>query len=208
VKYSPVLTEGRLLSRALIVLLLISPFASPLHSQQQQSSAPIDWKAMTPGIQATLESKFKFCDEDRRSIDVVQTADITGDGVPEALVDYCHMGAYTSDLALIQLMGGKPVLAHLQGKDGKPFTPGFLEGASVKNGEATKLLPEKHSVYAIHWNTGNSLKLASCTVDAYVWNAESGTFNANGAISKEIAKHACSQKRMELNGEYNPPQRP
>ena len=67
---------------------------------------------MTPGIEAALESKFKFCDQDRRSIDVVQTADITGDGVPEALVDYCHMGAYTSDLALIQLMGGKPVLAH------------------------------------------------------------------------------------------------
>jgi hypothetical protein len=157
VKYSPVLTEGRLLSRALIVLLLISPFASPLHSQQQQSSTPIDWKVMTPGIEAALESKFKFCDQDRRSIDVVQTADMTGDGVPEALVDYCHMGAYTSDLALIQLMGGKPVLAHLQGKDGKPFTPGFLEGASVKNGEATKPLPEKHAVCAIHWNTGNSL---------------------------------------------------
>jgi hypothetical protein len=200
-----VLTDERLLSRALIVLLLISPFASPLRSQQQQSSTPIDW---TPGIESALESKFKFCEQDRRSIDVVQTADIMGDGVPEALVDYCRMGAYTSDLALIQLMGGKPVLAHLQGKDGKPFTPGFLEGASVKNGEATKLLPEKHAVYAIHWNTDNSGKLAACTVDAYVWAAKSGTFNANGAISKEIAKQACSQKRLELSGESNPAQRP
>jgi len=189
-------------------MLLINPFASPLHSQQQQSSTPIDWKVMTPGIEAALESKFKFCDQDRRSIDVVQTADITGDGVPEALVDYCHMGAYTSDLALIQLMGGKPVLAHFQGKDGKPFTPGFLEGASVKNGETTKLLPEKHAVYAIHWNTDDSLKLAACTVDAYVWSAKSGTFNANRAISKEIAKQACSEKRLELNGESNPPPKP
>jgi hypothetical protein len=102
---------------------------------------------MTPGIEAALESNFKLCDPDRKSIAVVQAADVTGDGVPEALVDYCHMGAYTSDLALIQLMGGKPALAHFQGTDGKPFTPGFLEGASVKNGEATKLLPEKHAVY-------------------------------------------------------------
>ena len=90
---------------------------------------------MTPGIEAALESKFKFCDQDRRSIDVVQTADMTGDGVPEAL--WAH-----TLLALIQLMGGKPALAHFQGKDGKPFTAGFLEGASVKNGEATKLFPK------------------------------------------------------------------
>jgi hypothetical protein len=100
---------------------------------------------MTPAIEAALESNFKLCNPDRRSIDVAQTADVTGDGVPEALVNYCHMGAYTSDLALIQVMGGKPVLAHFQGKKGKPFTRGFLEGASVKNGEATKLLPEKHA---------------------------------------------------------------
>jgi hypothetical protein len=142
------LTNG-LFSRALIILLLISPFASPSHSQQQPSSTPIDWKAMTPAIEAALESNFKLCDQDRRLIDVVQTADVTGDDVPEALVDYCHMGAYTSDLALIQLMDSKPVLANFQERAGKPFTPGFLEGASVKNGEAAKLLPEKHVVYAI-----------------------------------------------------------
>jgi hypothetical protein len=191
------LTNG-LFSRALIILLLISPFASPLHSQQQPSPTPIDWKAMTPAIEAALESNFKLCDQDRRLIDVVQTADVTGDGVPEALVDCCHMGAYTSDLALIQLMDGKPVLANFQARAGKPFTPGFLEGASVKNGEAAKLLPEKHVVYAIHWYTDDSGKLAACTVDAYVWAAKSGTFKANGAISKEIAKHACTQLRQDL----------
>jgi hypothetical protein len=82
------------------------------------------------------------------------------------------MGAYTSDLALIQLIGGKPVLAHSKDRTGSFFTPGFLEGASVQNGEATKLLPEKHAVYAIHWNTDNSGRLAACTVDAYVMGRE------------------------------------
>jgi hypothetical protein len=209
-KYFSSLTHERPLSRAFIVLLLlVNPFAFRSHGQQKQSSTPnpVDWKALTPGIEAALESEFKFCNQDRRSIDVVQTADVTGDGVPEALVNYCHMGAYTSDLALIQLIGGKPVSAHFQGKDGKVVTPGFLEGASVRNGEATKLLAEKHAVYAIHWNTDNSGKLAACIVDAYVWAAKSGTFNANGAISKEIAKSACPQLRQELNGEPNPPQR-
>ena len=62
-------------------------------------------EVMTPGTEAALESKLKFCDQDRRSIDVVQTADMTGDGVPEAL--WAH-----TLLAMIQLMGGKPVLAH------------------------------------------------------------------------------------------------
>jgi hypothetical protein len=208
-KYSP-LSHERLCSRAFIVLLLlVNALALCSHGQQTQSSAPnpVDWKVLTPGIEATLESELKFCNQDRRSIDVVQTTDVTGDGIPEALVNYCHMGAYTSDLALIQLIGGKPVSAHFQGKDGKVVKPGFLEGASVRNGEATKLFPEKHAVYAIHWSTYNSGKLASCTVEAYVWAARSGTFDANGAVSKEIAKHACFQLRQELNGKPNPPQR-
>jgi hypothetical protein len=189
--------------------LLVNPVVSSSRAQQRETSTPntVDWKALTPGIQGALGSELKFCNQDRISIDVVQTADVTGDGIPEALVDYCHMGAYTSDVALIQLKHGKPVSAHFRGKDGKVVRPGFLEGSSVRNGEATKLFPEKHAVYAIHWNTQDSGRLASCTVDAYVWVDKSGTFNANEAIGKEIAKRACSQLRWELNGDANPPQR-
>jgi hypothetical protein len=72
----------------------------------------------------------------------------------------------------------------------------------VKNG-ATKPFPETRRL-CNSLNTDNSWKLAACTVDAYVWAAKSGTFNANGAISKEIAGR-CS-KETELSGESNPAQ--
>jgi hypothetical protein len=41
---------------------------------------------------------------------------VTNDGIPEALVEYCHMGAYTSQVALLRLEHGKPVLAQFRGK--------------------------------------------------------------------------------------------
>ena len=186
---------------AFITLLLLG-FVLGMPAQRKQDSTPetLYWRTLTPGIQAALEQGMgsKYCPNERYGIDVVQTADVTGDGVPEALVQYCHMGAYTSDVALMRLESDKPVLARFRGKDGKPVSPGFLQGASVKNGEGAKLLPEQHAVYAIHWNMNDSGRLQTCRVEAYVWVAQSGTFDWNGRLSKETARRACRELRQEL----------
>jgi hypothetical protein len=181
----------RALSRAFIViLLLVDPFVFSAPAQQKSDSKPqtVDWEAMIPGIEGALGNEFKSCYAQERWIVIVQTADVTNDGIPEALVEYCHMGAYTSQVALLRLEHGKPVLAQFRGKGGKIVTPGFLDGASVRNGESTRLLPERHAVYASHCHTDDSGGLASCTVDAYVWVAKSATFDANETVSKEIGQ--------------------
>ena len=137
-----------LCTRVLIPLL----FASlNLSGQQKQGSTSqtVDWKALTPKIQQALGREFADCFAERRWIDVVQTADITGDGIPEALVEYCHMGAYTSAAGLIRMENGNAVLASFRDQSKKPAVMSLLRGASVRNGADAKLLPAEHAMYLI-----------------------------------------------------------
>jgi len=56
------------------------------------------------------------CPDEAKGMRIVQVADSTGDVVREALIEYCHMGAYTSDLALMQIENGKPVEPDFEAK--------------------------------------------------------------------------------------------
>jgi len=132
------------------------------------------------------------CPDEAKGMRIVQVADLTGKGIPEALVEYCHMGAYTSDLTLMRIENGKPVEVRFRDAHRKIASVGFLEGASVKNGEDTKLLPEKHAVYAIHWHTDDSGALAACTVDAYVWSPKTETFDLNHKVARLVAQRECA----------------
>ena len=184
----------------IILLLLVDPFVpkSPARQKQDSAGQTIDWKALIPGIESALESELRYCNDQRTWIDVVEAGDVTGGGIPEALVQYCHMGAYTSQAVLMRLERGKPVRARFRGKDGKVVPMEFLQGASVRHGENAKLLPEKHAVYAIHWETDDSGALDTCRVDAFVWVAKSETFDANEALSKEIAQSECDRLKREM----------
>lgn len=187
----------------MVASLLIPPTVPcSLAQQTRKSSRPVvDWNTLIPGIKSALESELRNCADQRAWIEIVDTGDVTGDGIPEALVEYCHMGAYTSNVALMRLdEHGKPVLAKLRDKDGKAIVVGsFLRGASVRNGTGTELLPEKHAVYAIYWGTDDSGALQSCGVDAYKWVAKTGTFDADEALSKEIAESECNRLKQELS---------
>ena len=103
----------------------------------QQSPAagtpPVDWNALTPQIQAALGDAYQMCGRNSRTIEIGQTADITGDGTPEAIVAYCRQGPYTSNVTLIMLEDGKPVLARFRSSKGKPVDPAFVAGASIKD---------------------------------------------------------------------------
>ncbi len=157
---------------SMTLLLLFEPFVCSSFAQQKQDSTPqtLDWRKLTAKIQAALEASKLKCFDERAWIDIVQTGDVTGDGIPEALVEYCHMGAYTSDVELMLLERGNPVVARFRDKKRRIVQRGFLRGASVRNGENTALLPDKHAVYGIHWHTDDLGKLETCAVDAYVWD--------------------------------------
>ena len=187
---------ARAISQAFVIpLLLVGSLVPCLGAQQKRDSKrpTVAWEALTAQIESALGIEFESCDAQRRWINILETDDATGDGIPEALVEYCHMGAYTSQVALLRLdEHGKPVLAKLRDKNGKAVPVGvFLEGSSVMNGESTHLLSEKHAVYTIHTRSDDSGALKSCSVDAYAWVAKTGTFDFNEALGKTIARDEC-----------------
>ena len=165
---------------------------------------PVDWKTLTPEIQAALGDTYSLCNRSSRTIEIGQTADITGDGIREAIVAYCHQGPYTSNVVLMMLENGKPVLARFRSSKGKPIDPTFLVGASVKDGEGVKFLPVRHAFYDIQWHIDKAMKMDKCTVEAYVWNANNGTFDENESVSKEIGTSECTHLREQLELEAAP----
>jgi hypothetical protein len=175
------------LPRIFIVLIIVSPLNVVAQQRKPISEA---WKALTPAIDAVLaeDSEFKSCPKDFRWVEIVQTADVTGDGVDEALVQFCHMGAYTSTRAVMRLKQGKPVLVRVRRKNGSAVE--FLQGASVRHGADAKLLPERNAVYEMCWNTSES-GTTDCGVEAFVWVAKSETFEPRKTLSKDIAKNYC-----------------
>jgi len=155
---------------------------------QQANSAGVDWKALTPQIEAALGSRYSDCDENSRWIDVLKTADI---GVPVAFVAYCHMGAYTSDIAVVRLENGKPVPAVFR-RSGKTIDPEMLDGSSVRNGTGVELFPDQHAVFSVAWHTDDDGKVDGCSGTAYAWNRKTQTFDADDALSKILSNRECA----------------
>lgn len=182
-------------SPLICLLWLLLSSVSPAQKDRQSARQNVDWKALIPKLQQVLGDK---CFEEQRWIEVVQTGDVNGDGVPEALVQFCHMGAYTSEATVLQLDNGKPVLSKFRDQNRKPIFPTFLQGASVRNGEDVKLAPERRAVYAIHWHTDDEGALETCTVEAYVWSAKTSTFDYDAGVSKEIEKQERERLVREL----------
>src|SRR5579863_8456999 len=93
-----------------------------LSTTAQQKTAPtthtVDWNALIPQIEIALGAGWEECNADHRAVGIVHTGELSG-GVPVAVVEYCHMGAYTADLGLIWLENGRPMLARLRDEQGR-----------------------------------------------------------------------------------------
>jgi hypothetical protein len=178
---------------AFFIVIFSAVFTRSSHAQQRQTGS--FWQNLIPQVQEALGRNYTSCIAELRETSIVESADITGDGVPEALVEYCRGGAYTSEVAFIRLEKNRPVLAKLRDSNYHAIRPIFLVGASVRNGEATALLPAKHAVYSLTWHTDDNGKLDTCTAKAFVWTSRSATFDENPTISKEVADTECARLR-------------
>jgi hypothetical protein len=190
----------------LVIFALLLGWACSAGAQGAQNDAPpaVDWRALAPQMQTALGDAYLICNRSSRTIEIGQTADITGDGVPEAIVAYCRQGPYTSNVALMMLDDGKPVLARFRDSRGKPVNPTFMAGASVSDGEGVKFMPFRHAFYDIQWHIDKSMKMDRCTVDAYVWNPGISTWDQSESVSKEIASTECTHLREQLELETAP----
>ena len=168
-------------------------------SDLKSGPATVDWNSMIPGIRTALKQGLVDGVEARYPIHIVREADITGDGVPEALVYTGDGGASTDFLAAMRIEDGTPVVARFKNANGKIADPGFLQGSSVTHGSSTEMLPEEKAIYLGGYfmnNTGTGL--SRCNATAYRWNAKTKIFDWDRTLSKQITKIYCDRERKAL----------
>jgi hypothetical protein len=166
----------------------------------QTTAKPVDWKGMIPAIRSALKAKFPDQGvEEHYSIGILrpaEIADVTGDGVSEALVWLGTGGATTSEMAVMRIENDKPVVALFKARDGKISPMTFLRGAGVLHGDNVQMLPEKRAIYSSHYSYDGSGKLDECTGEAYTWNFHDKMFVFNLRMRARLHISAPPSRRF------------
>jgi hypothetical protein len=195
------------MSKVAIFVLTVMPLA---WIQTTSDSGPVpqqtvDWKSLVPALREVLKGEFQ---SEMAALYVRSQADITGDGIPEALVDFGSGGAYTDYLTVVRLQNGRPVAAIFKHPDGKTRSSMFAEGSSVKNGVTVKLRPESNAVFACEYSMKDNGHLAKCSGEAYQWNRQTATFEYDKRLSNQIGKDFCGELARQLTAPPNPKKLP
>jgi len=129
---------------------------------------------------------------------VYKKADITGDGIEEAVVSLGSGGAYTSYYALMQSIDGTPRLARFKHKNGDIGNVMFLEGASVSHGISFELVPSKQAIYSESWALDPmNTDTIECEIEAYQWNETTSLFEYSQALGDSATGLYCSKINIE-----------
>jgi hypothetical protein len=173
-------------------------------SADKTKSAPksVDWESLIPIMQAIFNRGLSPEEiKARHAVRVVEEADITGDGVPEALVTTGDAGASTDILALMRIEDGKPVRARFRNLEGKTVDLEFLQGASVMHGNSVELLSDEKAIYqGGYFMDETATRFSGCGAAAYRWHAETKTFDLDATLSKQITKTYCEREARSLLG--------
>jgi len=186
-------------SQSLLAFVIVPILVSSLLGQTTPQPKPEDmkryWQALVPSLPSALKQAFpnQPIEEDYQ-VRIVETADITGDGVPEAVVYLGVGGAYTDYVTVMRIEEGKAVVALFKEANGKVSTSIFLQGASVRHGESARMLPDKKAIYSMSTSTDDYGREDRCGVAAYQWDAHRRIFISNMLLSKQIAKSNCPKR--------------
>ncbi len=182
---------------------LIAPAQVPLPSQHKRDIAL--WGNLLPKVEAELARHQMVCDSARNlKVRVAAVADLTGDGVPEAVINWCNGGAYTDWLILMRLENGRPVLARSR-ENGKYSSIGIAYGTSAMHSAGYEFHPEQHAIYTFELDIGgwtepsvarepSVAKEITAHVKVYVWNPKTKTFDWNRKLSKQESDARTDKK--------------
>lgn len=162
----------------------------------------VDWNNMMPAVRSVLETQFPGEVERYYSVGILRPghiADITGDGIPEALVWLGTGGASTSELALMRIEDNKPVVALFKDRQGKTGPMLFLEGASVMHSDGVDLLPNEHALFHFYFEYTGDGKLGPCGGEAYRCNPHTKTFDYDSRLSGRLVQNACRKVPRTIN---------
>ncbi len=143
--------------------------------------------------QNEFSEEFSFKSGEAPEID--QTMDLNANGREELVFDLKDYGAYTTTYGVVIFSGGKFNWLMLEEKDGKSRPAIFRDGASVRNADVFKILPDEKALVEVSGagdNNGNWTWWAS----AYKWSGEKYVYDASLS-----AKIVTEQPKKIINGE-------
>ncbi len=164
-------------------------------STVQTAHESADWPNQISEIRTALGKTFNEVKvEESEPLSIYKRADITGDGVEEALVSLGSGGAYAEYFALMRYENGKPVPAKFKTAEGKTGNVMFLEGTSVTHGMSVELAPSKQAIYSESWNVDAfNTDTIECEIEAYTWNASTSRFEFNKILGKSVTETYCKK---------------
>lgn len=124
---------------------------------------------------------------------IVQTIDINGDHIPEAVVDLQTGGAYTEDYAICQLEDGKLEVADFRDKNILFSQKFFGKGASVQHEMKLSFANDGKGNYVIYQYTidkssSDPAVIDKISVEAYRWNVSTWLYEYNEELSLAFQK--------------------
>jgi hypothetical protein len=173
----------------------------PRRSQRKPTEEIKKWQALAPEIEKALRPRQEDCGGNYGiHAGIFDAAKFPDNGPEVALVDACPLGAYTDLVLAMQLDNGKPVLSKTQQKNGtRGVGLEFASGSSVMNTADVRLVPEDKAIYSIDYSTDGCTHLMRCRVDAYAWNAETGTFRSDAALTRKATQGYCRSVQQGLS---------
>lgn len=181
---------------AWLIVRVTSKDVGTYETENEQAPLAYNWSVNLGAVESGLKTKFSDVGRDR-AVNVVSQADVTGDGINEAIVGLGAGGASVEYVALMRIKNGVPVPAQFKQQDGTINSPMFISGGSVMHSDDVRLDSEKQIVYTISTTTdGNTGLPATCAVTAYKWNAQTELFEYNRVQSEEYAILNCPADGM------------
>lgn len=161
------------------------------------------WQALVPSLPSVLKESFPdCCVEPTYSPDwnghypvrIVQTGDVTGDGVPEAVVYLGQGGASTDYITIMRIERGAAAVMLFKEASGRVGPKMLLQGGGAMHGDSTRMVPDEQAVYWMSTSNDAHGVADKCTVNAYRWNAQQQIFVWNKLLREQIAKAHCPKK--------------
>ena len=158
------------------------------------------WKDEFKSARKALRETFPDIDlEERSSMRIEQEDDVTGDGIPEALISLGTGGASTDFYALVRMTENGPESVQFRTEDGSVEALTLLQGGSVTHSDAVLLDPERHAVStASVMRSGEDGRIDSCVVDTYIWNEKDELFTYSVTESRRTQNDFCT-KQLSYN---------